>query len=287
MDSWHHSQQHPESPSHGTGSPGPLEPGSQISHFALQSSACPSPLQVSQGIHPEGTTTLSLRDQVPGISSAISLTRVMSPRTVQSDHDPSVGAHIELTRVMSPTNVQSRNPVSDSSFQMIAANQTVLLGQQCICPVCENNTPDPSLCAQCGAFGHPQCIGTEYFQGYAFCQRCYQQVVTHFASLEDALLRGQWNRSLQGQVTTWRERARDAIGVSASIGIASNCRSSSHHCWSGVRRCSRHLSRSFISYLRWWYADSFACTNADSSVCTTDSRSIFFHGYRSPIPFYW
>jgi len=166
MDSWHHSQQHSESPSHGTGSPGPLEPGSQISHFALlQSSACPSPVQVSQGIHPEGTATLSLRNQVPGISSAIS-----------------------LTRVTSPTNVQSRNPVSDSSFQMIAANQTVLLGQQCICPVCENNTLDPSLCAQCSAFGHPQCIGTEYFQGYAFCQRCYQQVVTHFASLNDALL---------------------------------------------------------------------------------------------------
>ena len=79
MESWHHSQQHSESPSHGTGSPGPLEPGSSISHFALQSSACPSPFQVSQGIHPEGTTTLSLRDQVPGVSSSSALTRRCLP----------------------------------------------------------------------------------------------------------------------------------------------------------------------------------------------------------------
>ncbi len=38
--------------------------------------------------------------------------------------------------------------------------------------------------------------------------------------MNDAHLRQEWQLSLSQQVRSWRERARDAIGASASIGIA-------------------------------------------------------------------
>ena len=68
-----------------------------------------------------------------------------------------------LTRVMSP---------NDPANMMLEANQAVLLGLQCQCLVCNQMSPDPSLCANCGVFGHAICIGVEHFQGYAFCRGC-------------------------------------------------------------------------------------------------------------------
>ena len=99
------------------------------------------------------------------------------------------------------------------------ANQNLLLGMQTQCQVCNVSTPDPSLCANCGKYGHPVCIGVEYFQGYAFCRSCMSQVILGYAQMSDATHREQWQISLATQVASWRERARTAIGASASIGI--------------------------------------------------------------------
>ena len=65
-------------------------------------------------------------------------------------------SQIGTTRVMSP---------NDPSNLMLEANQTVLLGIQCRCQACNAMSPDPSLCARCGVYGHPICIGIEHFQG--------------------------------------------------------------------------------------------------------------------------
>ena len=46
------------------------------------------------------------------------------------------------------------------------------------------------------------------------------QITHEYASMNDSILRQEWHRSLSHQVVTWKERARDAIGASASIGIA-------------------------------------------------------------------
>ena len=135
MNSWHADSQEPlESMSHGAGIHGvSRDPGSsQIGHFVPpQRSVQSSPDQVPDMIYPPGNATLAVRNQVPGLSSAVSLTRVMSPNTQDNQ-------------------------------MIVPANSIVLLGQECICPVCDSYTPDASLCAQCGAFGHPNCIGTEY-----------------------------------------------------------------------------------------------------------------------------
>ena len=89
---WHtESQAPPETGSHGTGSTtyGILDPESlQIDHYAFPPGRSESsPVQVLVE-HPPGNTTLSVRNQVPGLSRPGQLTRVMSPTNVQSRNDP-------------------------------------------------------------------------------------------------------------------------------------------------------------------------------------------------------
>ena len=86
--------------------------------------------------------------------------------------------------------------------------------------MCSYMTPDPSLCANCSIQGHAVCIGIEHFQGYAFCVNCMGQETSQYAAMSDALLRQEWHSSLLRQVSPWKERARNAVGASASIGIA-------------------------------------------------------------------
>ena len=69
-----------------------------------------------------------------------------------------------LTRVMSPNDLSETVAIVRSG-----ANKNLLLGMQTQCQVCNISTADPPLCANCGKYGHPVCIGVEYFQGYAFC----------------------------------------------------------------------------------------------------------------------
>ena len=123
----------------------------------------------------------------------------------------------EQSSVFAPSRVMSPN---DPSNMMLEANQHVLLGLQCRCQICNLMTPDPSLCASCGLYGHPICINVEHFQGYAFCSACMGFVTSQYASMSDARLRHEWQLSLSSQVWSWKERARDAVGASASIGIA-------------------------------------------------------------------
>ena len=75
------------------------------------------------------------------------------------------------------------------------------------------------MCAGCGAFAHPICIGIESFQGYEFCHSCMSEVVTQYAAMSNAHHRREWQVSLSNQLVTWRDRARDALGASTSIGI--------------------------------------------------------------------
>ena len=117
-----------------------------------------------------------------------------------------------LTRVMSPNPNQANSMIQE-------ANHHLLLGFQGICGVCNLVTTDPALCANCGLYGHPVCIGIEQFQGYAFCHGCFQQVVGQYATILDIQQRQQWEQLLSQQLITWRQRARDALGASTSIGI--------------------------------------------------------------------
>ena len=144
-----------------------------------------------------------------GTPNADSQDMAIQPANMQGFPVDSVCA---LSRVMSP---------NDPSTTILAtANESLLLGMQCLCQACGQLQVDPAICAQCGVYGHPVCIGIEHFQGYAFCRGCMGDIVTHYALIQDANLRREWQLALASQVVSWKDRARDAIGASASIGIA-------------------------------------------------------------------
>jgi hypothetical protein len=129
--------------------------------------------------------------------------------TDTSEYGSSVGA---LTRVISPN--------SQSDLGTYEANQHFFLGLQGICPICNMTTRDAALCVNCGAFGHPVCIGTEQSQGLYFCHGCFSQMVPQYALFDDICRRREWEQSLSQQLINLRGRARNALGVSTSIGIA-------------------------------------------------------------------
>ena len=88
------------------------------------------------------------------------------------------------------------------------------------CQVCHHLASEPSTCAGCGRYGHAECLRLENFFNYLFCEVCIPSVTSEYASFQDARRREEWRRSLTTQISTWRTRAIEAIGVSSSIGVA-------------------------------------------------------------------
>ena len=107
-----------------------------------------------------------------------------------------------ITRVMSPRQ-----------------NEGLLIGLAGTCHRCGDPVHEPIMCTQCGAFGHTVCLGIERFQGYPFCSGCLSGVIRQFAEFQDAVKREQWTRSLHEQITSWRQRAITAMGVSTAVGV--------------------------------------------------------------------
>ena len=110
-----------------------------------------------------------------------------------------------ITRVMSPTE----------------ANSGVLQGLQCLCPICHEMASEPAMCVNCGDYGHAVCLGLQYLENYAFCGPCMRIVTPQYAiAIEDAHRRQEWHSRVSTQLVTWKSRALEAIGMSASIGVA-------------------------------------------------------------------
>ena len=83
------------------------------------------------------------------------------------------------TRVMSPNENNQRAPLpQEQNLQIMPANQQTpqsqaawnmrLSGYQAFCVVCNHYAQEPSICANCGAFGHVDCLGMTPLSGY-FC----------------------------------------------------------------------------------------------------------------------
>ena len=133
----------------------------------------PSPAQVVGTTDPSGSLmpasvpispcSYAMNDISPTSSHSMTIYNPVPQRSEQE-------SVLALTRVMSPT--------YQSNYQL-EANQSVLLGYHCQCQHCNLMSPDPSLCVQCGVYGHAICIGVEHFQGYAFCRGCMNDVLTN------------------------------------------------------------------------------------------------------------
>ena len=100
------------------------------------------------------------------------------------------------------------------------APSSLLLGLQCECTVCGHHVLEPTLCANCGVYGHVQCINGKKYMNYTFCGRCLPSMIHEYEAMEDALRRHEWQESLSSQLLSWKQRARDAVGMSASVGLA-------------------------------------------------------------------
>ena len=111
---------------------------------------------------------------------------------------------LALTRVLSPT----MNP-----------SEGILSGVRATCQVCQQMTYEPTICANCGRFGHPTCLGREQFFDFHFCSQCILQVTAEYATFQDAQRRESWRQSLMNQVITWRSRAIEASGLTSTIGV--------------------------------------------------------------------
>ena len=79
---------------------------------------------------------------------------------------------------------------------------------------------DPAVCARCTRLGHPECLGMEMFAGYMFCGRCISNAIAEYSSFRDAHSRENWRRELALQVSTWKARAVQLIGISSTVGVA-------------------------------------------------------------------
>ena len=79
---------------------------------------------------------------------------------------------------------------------------------------------DPAVCARCARLGHPQCLGMERFAGHMFCGRCISNAIAEYSSFRDAHSRENWRRELALQVSTWKARAVQLIGISSTVGVA-------------------------------------------------------------------
>ena len=114
-------------------------------------------------------------------------------------------ALIPAARVMSPSNV---------------LQEGTLVDVQTVCQFCHAFVRGPSVCTGCGIYGHAECLRLERFVDYYFCSTCIPQVAAEYASFQDAQRREAWRRSLAAQIAAWKSRTIEAIGLSATIGVA-------------------------------------------------------------------
>ena len=99
-------------------------------------------------------------------------------------------------------------------------SEGILSGAQATCQVCQQMTYEPMVCAGCGRFGHPACLGKEeFFDFFFFCSRCIPQATAEYATFRDAQRQESWKQSLTYQVSTWRTRTIEATGLTSTLGV--------------------------------------------------------------------
>ena len=73
------------------------------------------------------------------------------------------------------------NHTSDADTRVMSQkpNDGVLMGVITPCLKCGADSYEPSLCTNCGEYGHATCLNLEYFQGYPFCGGCLRLSLIH------------------------------------------------------------------------------------------------------------
>ena len=136
----------------------------------------------------------------------------MIPKFRTPIYDPSLGSDSALnlyvpessTRVMSPTPIFG----SGQGWLQVAAP----------CPACKTNVSDPFICAGCGSFGHPECLGAELFQDLPVCGACFHAILAEFSARDNAIKREEWRRLKHEQLEFMKIQTIKILNVTTLMG---------------------------------------------------------------------
>ena len=136
----------------------------------------------------------------------------MIPKFRTPIYDPPLGLESALnlyvpessTRVMSPTPI-------------FGSGQGWLQGAA-PCPACKKNVSDPFICAGCGSFGHPECLGAELFQDLPVCGACFHAILAEFSARDNAIKREEWRRLKHEQLEFMKTQTIKILNVTTLMG---------------------------------------------------------------------
>ena len=133
------------------------------------------------------------------------------------------------TRVMSPSENNQRAPLSSGQdLQITPFNQQThqshaawnmhLSGYQAFCVVCNQYAQEPSICANCGAFGHVDCLGMTPLSGYFFCFNCFEPMKAEWRKAQQDEEIRKWRDALITRLSDLRSIAIKTAGCTAFLG---------------------------------------------------------------------
>ena len=126
-------------------------------------------------------------------------------------------------RVMSPTDFPNadqlqlaRLPPSGAHPQHDPNGTMLCVGYTGACRGCGELTTDPAMCAGCGIYGHPWCIGLCLFQGYQLCPQCLGQA----RELHAVQAAHYWTAQMREQFHRAKMNAINAAGLTLTVSTA-------------------------------------------------------------------
>jgi len=125
--------------------------------------------------------------------------------------------YLAATRVMSPNTMMALG--SDYVNSMNECNTSLLLGQH-MCQLCSGLGSEMMVCAECGTVGHSQCLKMSPFQGFWFCQNCYDPIRNAHEKMWAEQKTHEWQIHIKNQLRSWKQMAIDTLAASTSVGIA-------------------------------------------------------------------
>ena len=116
-----------------------------------------------------------------------------------------------------------RTPGPKANTWVMSPTPSSMLGRGWIqtavqCPACHSSASDPFICAMCGTFGHPDCLGAEILLGFPTCGACVSAALTEYAARENAIQREEWRKQKETQLEFLKSQTIKVLGISSVMG---------------------------------------------------------------------
>ena len=77
---------------------------------------------------------------------------------------------------------------------------------------------EPTMCAACRRYGHPQCVQGDRLATFLFCQDCVAGARDYFHHFESTEAKHQWSESHRARILAIKQRVREAVNLSSTVG---------------------------------------------------------------------